>query len=265
MNLKYFPFLLISALGSGSCFAADAQSEQGAYVGVFGGSGAAIATSLQQKGAVHLPGGRNLPINANGSTGSSSRVSLGGVQVGYEWDKWGFKQSRWGLKPSVELEGLFLGKYSPTGTMPVKPSALGTQYVTIPTQTNLLLANAIFTIKTPYSDKVFPYVGAGAGVAFVSLKGTDSANPSEPGINHFNSGPNASATAFAFQLKTGLKAEIKKNLYLFTEYRYLSINATSYKFGATDYPGLHFPTAPWHVNLGRQQYNFFVAGLQYKF
>jgi len=45
----------------------------------------------------------------------------------------------------------------------------------------------------------------------------------------------------------------------------LSIDATSYKFGSTDYPGLHLPTATWHVNMGRQKYNLFVAGLQYKF
>lgn len=265
MNLKYLPFLMISTLGTGACVAADTMTDQGAYVGVFGGTGTAIATSLQQKGAVHLGRGHLLPIDANGSTGSSNRVSMGGIQVGYEWDNWGFKQSSWGLKPAVELEGVFLGKYSPTGTMPVNPRFLGTQYVTIPMQTNLLLANAVVTLKTPYSDKVFPYVGAGVGAAFVSIKGTDSANPLEPGINHFNSGPDASSTAFAVQLKAGIKAEIYKNLYLFTEYRYISINATSYGFGATDYPGLHQPTDPWRVNLGRQQYNFFVAGLQYKF
>ncbi|MFT0545476.1 outer membrane protein [Allopusillimonas ginsengisoli] len=265
MKSKSVLCLLVSALGSGSCIAADAQSDQGAYVGVFGGTGAAIATSLQQKGAVHLNNVRSLPIHANGSTGSSTRVSMGGVQAGYEWDRWNLGQARWSLKPAVELEGIFLGKYSPTGTMPVRPRALGTQYVTIPMKTNLLLANAVFTIQTPYSNKVFPYVGVGAGAAFVSIKGSDSANPSEPGINHFNSDPDASSTAFAMQLKAGIKGQIHKNLYLFTEYRYVSINATNYVFGATDYPGVHLPTAAWRVNLGRQQYNFVVAGLQYKF
>lgn len=265
MTLKCFLPLLISALGSGSCFAADTQADQGAYVGLFGGTGAAIATSLQQKGAVHLNDIHSLPINAQGSTGSSTRVSMGGVQAGYEWPRWDLGQSSWSMKPAVELEGIFLGKYSPTGTMPVKPRALGTQYVTIPMRTNLLLANAVFTIQTPYSNKIFPYVGVGAGAAFVSIKGSDSANPSEPGINHFNSDPDASSTAFAMQIKAGVKGEIYKNLYLFTEYRYVSINATSYDFGATDYPGVHLPTAPWRVNLGRQQYNFVVAGLQYKF
>src|SRR5690606_20938403 len=112
---------------------------------------------------------------------------------------------------------------------------------------------------------VFPYIGIGAGMARLSIKGSDSANPSEPGINHFNSDPDASDTAFAVQLKAGFKGQISKNVRLFAEYRYLSINATDYKFGATDYPGVHLPTAPWHVDLGRQKYNLFVAGLQYKF
>src|SRR5690606_7290349 len=119
--------------------------------------------------------------------------------------------------------------------------------------------------KTPYSDRIFPYLGVGAGVAFTSVKGSDSANPSEPGINHFNSDPDASDTAFAMQFKVGVKGEISKNLYLFTEYRYLSISSTSYTFGSTDYPGVHLPTASWQVGMGRQHYNFVVAGLQYKF
>src|SRR5690606_2292479 len=115
---------------------------------------------------------------------------------------------------------------------------------------------AVFTFKTPYSDKVFPYLGVGAGAAFISVKSSDSVNPSEPGINHFNSDPDASSTGFAMQFKLGVKGNVSKKLSLFTEYRYLSISSTSYAFGPTDYPGLHLPTASWDVGLGRQRYNF---------
>src|SRR5690606_30476786 len=247
--------------------AESATGDQGAYAGIFGGLGAATATSLQQRGAVYLRPPQKqpvLPINAKGSTASSTSVALGGAHLGYEWSRLKLG-SKWGLRPAVEMEGIYIGKHSPTGETPVRPRFLGMQYVTVPTTAGVFLANAIFTLETPYSSKILPYVGLGAGMAFVSIKGADSANPSEPGINHFNSDPDASDSVFAMQIKAGIKGRITKNLRLFAEYRHLSIDATSYKFGATDYPGLHLPTATWHVNMGRQKYNLFVAGLQYKF
>lgn len=246
--------------------AQSANDDSGAYVGVFGGLGSALGTSLQQRGAVFLRPPQKypiLPINAKGSTGST-QVGVGGIHVGYEWNRLKLG-SDWGLRPAVELEGIYIGKHSPTGEMPVMPRFLGTQYVNVPATAGVLLTNAIFTLQTPYSSKVFPYLGLGAGVALTSIKGSNSANPSEPGINHFNSGPDASDSAFAMQLKAGIKGEISKHLTLFTEYRYLSIDGTRYTFGSTDYPGLHLPTAKWDVSMGRQQYNLFVVGLQYKF
>lgn len=259
------PVLLAVSAVATPCLAAEGAQQPGVYVGVFGGGGAAIATSLRQRGAVHINNRVSLPIDADGSTSSSTRVGLGGLQLGYEWDSWRAQSGNWGMRPAVELEGIYIGRHSPTGEMPVRPRALGTQYVKTPTKVGLLMANAVFTFETPYSSRIFPYIGAGAGAAFVSIKGSDSANPMEPGINHFNSDPDASATAFAMQFKAGFKAEIAKNLHLFTEYRYLTIDSTRYTFGATDYPGLHLPTAKWRVDMGRQKYNLFVAGLQYRF
>jgi len=260
--------LLFGLCGTAACLAAEPPGgEPGLYVGAFGGLGAVNSTSLQQRGAVFLNPPRKvpvLPINADGDTGSSTDVALGGIQVGYEWNRWNLAAD-WGLQPAVELEGIYIGKHSPVGEMPVRPAFLGTQYVTVPTTAGVFLANAVFTLQTPYSSTIVPYAGIGAGVAIVSIRGADSANPSEPGINHFNSDSNASDTAFAMQVKVGLKGRISKNLSLFTEYRYLSIDATSYVFGSTDYPGVHLPTTSWHVDMGRQQYNLFVAGLQYKF
>mgnify|MGYP002623007135 CR=1 FL=1 len=99
----------------------------------------------------------------------------------------------------------------------------------------------------------------------MSIRNADSYNPMEPGINHFNSDPDSSDTAFAAQFRAGVKSSINKNLSLFAEYRFLTIDSTRYRFGKTDYPGLHLPTTPWHVNPGRQKYNLFVAGLQHRF
>ena len=265
---KYLSSLFVCSLTIGAALAADTAGEhRGLYIGVFGGMGSTTATSLRQRGAVFLNPPNSLPIlpvDANGSTGSGDHVNMGGAHLGYEWNHWNLG-SGWGLKPAAELEGVYFGKYSPVGDMPVTPSFLGTQYVTVPMTVGAFLANAVFTLQTPYSDKTLPYIGVGVGVAFVSISGSDSANPSEPGINHFNSDPDASDSALVMQLKVGVKRELCKNLYLFTEYRYLFIDSTEYTFGSTDYPGLHLPTTHWQVNLGHQQYNLLVAGLQYKF
>lgn len=255
----------LTATGLTAPVQAQAEANSGAYAGIFGGAGASIGKSLRQRGAVHINDRFSLPIDAQGSTGSSKSLGLAGLQLGYEWDAWRPGSTNWGLRPAVELEGIYLGKHSPTGEMPVHPAALGTQYVTVPTKVGLLMANAVFSFETPYSSKVFPYVGAGAGVAWVSIKNSYSDNPMEPGINHFNSDPDASATAFAMQFKAGIRAQISKKLHVFTEYRYLTVAPTRYNFGATDYPGLHLPTADWRVDMGRQKYNLFVAGLQYRF
>lgn len=236
----------------------------GPYFGLFGGYGSARSTELVQQGAVLLNPVQHLPIRAAGPT-SRSNLGMGGLQLGYEWARLGSREHDWGIKPALELEAIYLGKHSPVGDMPVRPAALGTQYVTLPMTAGVILANAVFTLETPYSSKVFPYVGVGVGAARLSIKNADSFNPSEPGINHFNSDPNASSTELALQLKVGLKATVSEQIQMFAEYRHLSINSSSYTFGATDYPGLHLPTRPWDVSLGRQKYNFFVVGLQYRF
>ncbi len=260
--------LLACPLVAGSCFAADAAaSREGWYIGLFGGFGKSDSTSLRQQGEVFLAPPHQhprLPIDADGRTGSSD-LAFGGGHVGYEWDRWQLG-SGWRLRPAAEFEGMYLGTNTPTGEMPVTPAFLGTQYVTIPMTAGVFLANAVFTIQTPYSEKVVPYVGAGIGVAVISIEGSDSANPGEPGINHFNSDPDASDSAFAVQLKAGVKIEIHPKVSLFLEYRYLSVDSTNYTFGATDYPwDVHLPTTSWDVDLGRMDYNLFLAGLQYRF
>ena len=255
---------LICSFGSSPCLAADTTSEQGFYVGVFGGAGSASSMSARQEGGFYLPGplNRRVGVDAQGKTGGEP-VGVLGLQAGYEWKPQTFGQSEWALKPAAELEGIYIGQQSPVGDMPITPGVLGTQYVTLPMTVGVLLANAVFTVQTPWSTRIFPYLGVGAGVARLSIGGANSTNPSEPGINHFDSGPDASATAFAMQFKAGLKGEVARNLLLFAEYRHLTLNPTQYTFGETLPP--HLPTDSWTVSLGRQSYNLFVAGLQFRF
>lgn len=264
-NRKRILVFITCLSAAGPCFATDTAARRGdVYVGLFGGHGRSSPATLRQQGTVYLAPPHlhpRLPIDANGSTGNSD-LSFGGAHVGYEWDGW-TQGSAWGLRPALELEGLYLGTHSPTGVMPVDPAFLGTQYVTIPMTAGVFLANAVITLRTPYS--IHPYIGIGIGGALISIKDSDSANPSEPGINHFNSDPDSSDFAMAFQFKAGIKAELCENLDLFFEYRRLSIGATNHTFGATDYPGLHQPTAAWDIDLGRQSYNLFVVGLRLGF
>jgi len=146
---QYLVPLLFGLSGISACFAAEPPGDEGVYVGAFGGLGAVNSTSLQQKGAVFLRPPRRLPrlpIDAKGSTGSSTDVAVGGLQLGYEWNGWDVA-SNWKLRPAVELEGIYIGKHSPVGEMPVRPTFLGTQYVTVPTTAGVFLANAVFTLR----------------------------------------------------------------------------------------------------------------------
>lgn len=246
---------------------ATAKAEEGAYIGVFGGIGNSGSTSLQQQGTVFLnPPNRFpvLPIDAKGPTNHNHEIPVGGIQLGYEWSEYVMSEG-WSLQPAAELEGIYIGRHTPLGVMPVTPAFLGTQYVTIPMTTGLLMVNGVFTLETPITKRLLPYVGGGIGAAFISIRGADSANPMEPGINHFNTSPSATDFAFAFQLRAGVKAEVVEKIFLFLEYRYLSISPTQYTFGETNYPGLHLPTTDWQVDLGRQEYHLMLVGIQYKF
>lgn len=229
---------LVCSLGAGPGFASDTPSGQGFDIGLFGGAGTASSMSARQEGGFYLPG----PL--------STRV---GVDA----------QGQTGGEPVGEREGIYIGQQSPVGDRPITPGVLGTQYVTLPMTVGVVPANAVFTVQTPWSSKIFPDLGVGAGVARLSIQGANSTNPSEPGINHFDSGPDASATAIAMQFKAGLKGEVARNLLLFAEYRHLTLNPTQYTFGETLPP--HLPTDSWSVSLGRQVHNLLVAGLQFSF
>ena len=251
---------------AGTALAAETgDTENGIYLGALGGLGTLDSTSLRQIGTVKLPHPLpDLPIDADGSTDRPD-VALGGVQLGYQWAGWHSSASGWGLLPAIELEGLYLGTHTPEGEMPIQPKFLGTQYVTLHMKGYVLLANVLLTVRTPYSQRFFPYAGAGAGTARVAITDSDSANPSEPGINHFNSDPDASDSALAWQFRLGVKGNLTRRWSLFAEYRYLNIDNTRYTFGPTDYPGQHPPTDSWDVRLGELEYNLFVAGAQYRF
>ena len=235
-----------------------------------GGGGSLSSTSIEQTGISFGKGNNpNTNVAAQGSSGNTG-ASIGGAHVGYEFDGWnlGDKESEWVLNPAAEIGGYYLGSNS--SAYALNPLATFQHDFSIKTPMNagVFIANTIFSFKTPYSKSIHPYFGGGIGGATLSVSGATSEqlSPAEPGLNHFNTNPNASSSAFA---KAGLRAEFYNHISLFAEYRYLFINSSNYAFGNTNgasqgYPN-HNVTPPWNVNLGNQSYNMAVAGFEYSF
>lgn len=148
------------------------RSEQGFYIGLFGGAGSASSTSARQEGGFYLPGPLNtrVGVDAQGKTGGEPAGVLG-LQAGCEGKRQTFGPSEWALKPAAELEGLYIGQQSPVGDMPITPGVLETQYVTLPMTVGVVLANAVFTVRMPWFSRIFRYLGVGAGVARISIQG----------------------------------------------------------------------------------------------
>src|SRR5690606_18758211 len=99
-------------------------------------------------------------------------------------------------------------------------------------------------------------IGLGVGGVVVAVSGAYSAqlNPAEPGINHFNSDPDASSSALAFQAKAGVRFTLRPNLVLFTEYRHLRLSDTDFDFGPTVYE-IHDPTSAWQASVDTMKFH----------
>ncbi|MHB1946979.1 MAG: outer membrane protein [Gammaproteobacteria bacterium] len=240
----------------------------GFYLGVFGGGGALGNEHVTQTGIAFFPASRGGPLNVHASGDpSSNTVGIGGMHVGYEWHMCppGRDVGIWNIVPAVELEGYYLGVtqnghlINPTTRLPEHNFKDN-----FPMNNGVILANGVFTLKTPYSNVITPYVGGGVGTAILSISGANSLQtaPAEPGINHFNSNTNASDWTFAAQAKVGLHFDLTCYCRLFAEYRYLYLSPTSYTFGATKYP-THVPTTKWNVNFASMNYNMGAAGIEF--
>lgn len=249
---------------AGAASSAETSESRGLYFGVFGGIGSLDDVSMQQVGTVFTP--HPFPdINVDGRGAADSvEAPLVGVQFGYEFPELDVSTSGWSIGMAAEVEGLYLTA-EPEGVLDIDPYFLGTQYVSLPLHVGAMLVNAVFNIRTPFSDAVTLYAGVGAGYGAVFVDGSNSTNPSEPGINHFNSEPDASSGGLALQAKIGVRAKISSNWSVFTEFRHIYIGSTDFTFGETGYPGQHLPTSKWNVDLGEQNYNLWVSGVSYHF
>lgn len=159
----------------------DPPAGQGVHTGLSGGAGTASSMSARQEGGFFLPGPlkTRVGVDAQGQTGGEPVGGLG-LQAGYEGKRQTFGQTEWALKPAAELEGIYIGQQSPVGDRPITPGVLGQQDVTLPMTVGVVLANAVFTVQTPWSSRIFPDLGVGAGVARLSIQGANSRTPASP-------------------------------------------------------------------------------------
>ncbi len=235
---------------------------RGTYVAVFGGGGFGSSTDITQRGTVFFieAQGGPLAVNGTGSAGSGG-VGFVGAQVGHEF------ASNSGVLPAFELEGFYLATGTRRATLAAPSDRLPEHTFdnTFPMNNAVLLANMVLSFPSSYPG-VTPYIGGGIGAARVAINGADSLqiDPIEPGVNHFNSGPDSSAWTFAAQAKAGVRLAIGSNAFLFGEYRFLYVGSTDQIFGSTVYP-FHAPTSPWTVNFDATTYQLATGGIGFEF
>jgi opacity protein-like surface antigen len=263
-------FALVSLSTMNSYLTAEECCEQPSYnrlyIGAFGGGIYSNSNEVTQYGTAffsELTSIGPLSVIGEGHLNKSS-TGFGGVQIGYEWSKPGC--SDWSLAPAGELEAFFF-KQKKTGHL-INQTVNGLDehdfLDSFHMNSNVILTNIVLSIKNDYLFGLSPYIGGGIGAARISLHKADSfqVEPLEAGINHFNSNRDDSSWAFAAQAKAGLRYNIYKSFHIFTEYRYLYVDASNYIFGATNYTN-HVPTSPWNVKVKNVHYNTFAIGLQF--
>lgn len=234
------------------------------YVGGFGGGIYSESSKVSQFGTAFFPEAVIGPLSIIGKGHLRKHsTGFGGAQVGYEW----FKPltSNFSIGVAGELEAFFF-KVKRKGHV-INETVTGLPehdfFDTFHMDSSVILANAVFSLKSDCLFGFIPYVGGGIGATRISINKADSlqVEPLETGVNHFNSRRNDSTWAFAAQAKAGLRYNFWDRFNIFAEYRYLYVDANNYIFGATNYI-THVPTSPWNVRVKDTNYNAFSIGLQ---
>ena len=206
-------------------FAAGAQSMPGFYVGVEGGANWLLDSTFTTNASVI--GGT---LSATSNTQFNAGWAVGGM-VGYDF-----------VGPRVELEGLYRQN---TGTISTTLIGLGLGNGGITVNQTSVMANVYYDFM---ADQAFtPYVGAGAGVAFVNT------NVSQLSINN-------TSTQFAYQYMAGVGYKISPSLRLNLEGRYFGTTMPTFSGNGT------LLATPVAVSGSYPNNNISVmASLQFKF
>lgn len=244
-------------------------AEPSVYLSAFGGGGTLSRLSLKQLGTVVTPtvAGGAFAVNAFGHSQHRAEWIVGGNAGHYFSTITVPYVSQWSVRPAAEIEGYFIGRNTIHGNDINNLSSNEHDFaVSYPMSVGIGLINAVASFNHSDFAQWHPYVAGGLGLGVVSITSAISTQttPSEVGVNHYNTDPSATDTAFSSQLKAGLSFDWTEHLSIFGEYRYLYVAATNYIFGSTVYPS-HATTSSWDVKFGSQAYNLGVAGLKYVF
>jgi opacity protein-like surface antigen len=287
MNKKLLMTTVLAvALSHVSLTQAAEKTHRSLYLGIFGGGAGVEDSRVSQSAIAYKKEGiagekhtYDLYVNSQGTTHTDT-AAFGGLHVGYEFSEISFGQSDWGVRPAIEFEGYYLttsqkadlsnGQVEPTvGALEHSlPAGSHSFKESLNLDIGVLLANGLFSFKTPWSDSIFPYIGGGIGAGISARRSVVSRQltpVAEPTINHFNADDNGSRSGFAAQGKAGIRAEIIGNLSVFAEYRFLHVTESNYTFGPTFYPTVHANTSDWNNHFDSVNVHAGVFGIDYAF
>ena len=173
--------------------AANAQNLNGFYIGARGGLNWMFNSDISVNGVATVSGFGSGQLNGTHSASFNTGWALGGF-AGYDF-----------VGPRVEIEALYRDNQgSQRGTLPsAGVGILRSQGVAEVRQTSVM-ANVYYDF---FARETFtPYVGAGAGIAFID--------------SHFGALTNSSDTEFAYQAIVGVGYKVMPNLRLNLDARY---------------------------------------------
>ena len=239
------------------------------YLGLFGGLGSNSTPKQIQSGTAYFPEsqGGHFYVDAIGSASTQNPGGLGGGQIGKEIPGQLQLSKDIHLTLATEFEGYYLytnltGNEVNNNTSQVDLDNFKTS---LPINNGLFFGNVVFKFKHNTLESLQPYVGLGLGGSYMKVRNGQSEQISapKPGINYFNSSPNAYAGAFAVQPKVGFFHALDKHWSISAEYRFLYIAESNMTFGSTVYSN-HVATSNWNLFLGSQYINLGSIGLQYR-
>jgi OOP family OmpA-OmpF porin len=218
--------LAMGALAAALPFGAQAQGVQGFYIGAEGGLNWMFNNSFN----TNIDVGFGTSIAAPTTTQFNAGWAAGGM-IGYDF-----------IGPRVELEGLY---HQNTGT--ASSNVLGISLVNsgITVNQTTVMANVFYDFM---ADQAFtPYIGAGAGVAFVNT------NMGQIKVS-------STSTQFAYQYMMGVGYKISPSFRVNLEGRYYGTTTPSFQ-GSSSILGTPVSVSGTYPNNNLTV----MASLQYKF
>ncbi len=243
--------------------AAQCTSDDGFYVGVFGG-----ANFSQDNG-----NGRseyNTPI-VPGTTVTHSHMDdslggVGGIKAGYKFQSTAIGGG-FALQPAAELEAFYVGSDLDLNDT-TATAFFGNSHTnsSASVDSGAFFANGVLNLKTPWH--VAPYIGAGIGAEYLSISDKTlsthiGTNPNGNGgfaVPTISSSYSDDAFAFAVQAIAGINYDLTEHWTLFTEYKFVAAIDPSFTYHSVYTSGDSLKYNPDFIGQ-----HLITAGIKYNF